>query len=86
MLNKNYCFKNKFTSFTAVIIIITVKYLKNFIYLLMITRIVLATSLVLILAGGKLIIKSIINSNIGPCGIGNTDNLLYKQYLDIYTL
>jgi len=68
------------------IIIITAKYLKTFIYLLIITRIALATSSVLILVGGKSIIKSIINSNIGPYGIKSTNNLLYRRYLDIYTL
>ena len=77
ILNESHCSKNKSTSFTAVIIIITVKYLENFIYLLIITKIVLTTSLVLILAGGKPIIKFIINSNIGPCGIGSTNNLPY---------
>ena len=71
MLNKSYCFKNRSTSSTTIIIIITAKYPKNFIYLLIITRIVLVTSLVLILVGGKLIIKSIINSNIGPYRICN---------------
>ena len=86
VLNKNYRFKNKSINSAAVIIIITVKYPKNFVYLLIITRIALVTSSVFILAGGKPIIKSIINSNISPCGIGSTDNLLYRQYLDIYTL
>jgi hypothetical protein len=52
----------------------------------MITKIVLATSLIFILTGGKPVIKSIINSNMGPYRIGSTDNLLYKQCLDIYTL
>ena len=65
MLNKSYYSKNRSTSSATIIIIITVKYPKNFIYLLIITRIALATSLVLILVGGKPIIKSIINSNIG---------------------
>ena len=86
MLNKSHRSKNRSASFTAIIIVIIVKYSKNFIYLLIIIRIVLATSLVLILAGGKPIIKSIINSNMGPYRIGSTDNLLYRQYLDIYTL
>ena len=86
MLNKSYYSKNRSTSSTAVIIIITVKYPKNFIYLLIITKIVLATSLVLILVGSKPIIKSIINSNIGPYRIGSTNNLLYRRCLDIYTL
>jgi len=84
--NKSYCSKNKSASSTTVIVIIIVKYSKNFIYLLTITRIVLVTSPVLILVGGKPIIKSIINSNIGPCGIGSTNNSPYRQCLDIYTL
>jgi len=54
--------------------------------LLQITKIVLATFLVLILVGGKPIIKSIINFNIGPCRIESTNNLLYRRCLDIYTL
>ena len=58
------------------IIIIIVKYPKNFVYLLIITRIALATSPVLVLVGGRPIIKSIINSDIGPCGIESTNNLL----------
>jgi NAD/NADP transhydrogenase beta subunit len=86
MLNKSYRSKNRSASSTAVIIIIIVKYPKNFIYLLIITRIALVTSLVLILVGGKPIIKSIINSNIGPYRIGSTNNSPYRQYLDIYTL
>jgi len=86
VLNKSYYSKNRSTSSTTVIIVIIVKYPKNFIYLLIITKIVLATSLVLILVRGKPIIKSIINFNIGPCGIGGTNNLPYRQYLDIYTL
>ena len=76
MLNKSYRSKNRSTSSTAVIIIVIVKYPKNFIYLLIITKIALVTSPVLILVGGKPIIKSIINSNIGPYGIGSTNNLL----------
>ena len=86
MLNKSYCSKNRSANSTTIIIIIIVKYPKNFIYLLTITRIALATSLVLVLVGGKPIIKSIINSNIGPYGIGSTNNSLYRRYLDIYTL
>ena len=86
ILNKSHYFKNRSASFTAVIIIIIVKYSENFIYLLIIIKIVLATSLVLILAGGKPIIKSIINSNIGPYRIKSTNNLLYKQCLNIYIL
>ena len=76
VLNKSHCSKNRSASSVAVIIIITVKYPKNFIYLLIITRIVLATSSVLVLVGGKPIIKSIVNSNIGPYRIGSTNNLL----------
>jgi hypothetical protein len=86
VLNKSYRFKNRSASSATIIVIIIVKYPKNFIYLLIITRIVLVTSLVLILVGGKPIIKSIINSNIGPYRIESTNNLLYRQYLDIYTL
>ena len=52
----------------------------------MITRIVLATSLVLILVGGKPVIKSIVNSDMGPYGIGSTNNSLYRRCLGIYTL
>ena len=78
MLNKSYYFKNKSASSAAIIIIITVKYFKNFIYLLIITKVASVISLVFILAGGKPVIKSIINSNIGPYGIKSTDNLLYK--------
>jgi len=86
VLNKSYYSKNRSASSTTVIVIITVKYPKNFIYLLMITRIALATSPILILVGAKPIIKSIINSNISPCGIGSTNNSLYRRCLDIYTL
>jgi NAD/NADP transhydrogenase beta subunit len=86
VLNKSYRSKNRSASFTAVIIVIIVKYPENFIYLLIITRIALVTSLVLILVGGKPIIKSIINSNIGPYRIGSTNNSLYRRCLDIYTL
>jgi hypothetical protein len=86
VLNKSYCSKNRSASSAAVIVIMTAKYPKNFVYLLTITRIALATSLVLILVGGKPIIKSIINSNIGPYRIGSTNNSLYRRYLDIYTL
>jgi hypothetical protein len=86
MLNKSYCSKNRSASSTTVIVIITVKYPKNFIYLLTITRIALVTSLVLILVGGKPIIKSIVNSNIGPYRIGSTNNSPYRRCLDIYTL
>src|ERR1700727_2334201 len=86
VLNKSHRSKNRSTSSIAVIIIIIAKYPKNFIYLLIITRIALVTSLVLILVGGKPIIKSIINSNIGPYGIGSTNNSPYRRYLDIYTL
>ena len=86
VLNKSHRFKNKSASSAAVIVIITAKYFKNFVYLLTITKIPLTTSPVLILVGGKPIIKSIINSNIGPCGIGSTNNSPYRRYLDIYTL
>ena len=78
VLNKSYCSKNRSTNSTIVIIIIIVRYPKNFIYLSTIIRIALATSLVLILVRGKPIIKSIINSNIGSYGIGSTNNLLYR--------
>ena len=86
MLNKSHRSKNKSASSTAVIIIIIAKYPKNFIYLSTITRIALVTSLVLILVGGKPIIKSIINSNIGPYRIESINNSPYRQYLDVYTL
>ena len=66
ILNNSLYFKNWSTSFTAVIIIIIVKFLKKFIYLLIIIKIILITSSIFILAGGKPIIKSIINFNIGP--------------------
>jgi hypothetical protein len=86
VLNKSYYSKNRSASSTTVIVIIIAKYPKNFIYLSTITRIALATSLVLVLVGGKPIIKSIVNSNIGPYGIGSTNNSLYRRCLDIYTL
>ena len=86
MLNKSYYFRNKSTSSTAIIVIIIAKYSKSFVYLLIITKIVLATSLVLILVGGKPIIQSIINFNIGPYKIESTNNSLYRRCLDIYTL
>jgi len=86
VLNKSHHFKNRSASSTTIIVIITAKYLKNFVYLLIITRIALATSPVLILVGDKPIIKSIVNSNMGPCGIESTNNLLYRRCLDIYTL
>jgi len=75
-LNKSHYSKNRSTSSAAMIIIIIVKYPKNFIYLLIITRIALATSSILILVRGKPIIKSIINSNMGLYGIRSTNNLL----------
>jgi len=78
MLNKSHCFKNRPASSTIIIIIITAKYPKNFVYLLIITRIALATSPVLILVGGKPIIKSIISFNMGPYRIGCTNNLPYR--------
>ena len=86
MLNKSHYSKNRSASFTAVIVIIIVKYPKNFVYLLTITRIALATSPVLILVRGKPVIKSIINSNMGPYGIESTNNLPYRRCLNIYTL
>jgi len=86
ILNKSYRSKNRSASFTTVIIIIIAKYPKNFIYLLIITKIALATSPILILVGGKPIIKSIVNSNMGPYRIESTNNLLYRRCLDIYTL
>jgi len=86
VLNESYCFKNRSASSATIIIIIIVKYPKNFVYLLTITRIALATSLVLVLVGGKPIIKSIVNSNIGSCGIESTNNLPYRRCLDIYIL
>jgi len=86
MLNRSYCSKNRSASSAAMIVVKTAKYPKNFIYLLIITRIALATSPVLILVGGKPIIKSIINSNMGPYRIGSTNNLPYRQYLGICTL
>jgi len=76
--NRSYRSKNRSASSVAMIIIKIAKYPKNFIYLLMITRIALATSPVLILVGGKPVIKSIVNSNIGPYRIGSTNNLLYR--------
>jgi len=78
VLNKSHHSKNRSTSFAAVIIIIIAKYPKNFVYLLTITKIMLATFLVLILVGGKPIIKSIINSDIGPYRIKSTNNSLYR--------
>jgi len=86
ILNKSYYSRNRSANSTTIIIIIIVKYPKNFIYLLTITRIVLVTSLVLILVGSKPIIKSIVNSNIGPYRIGSTNNLPYRRGLDICTL
>jgi len=86
VLNKSYYSKNRSASSTAVIIIIIAKYSKNFVYLLTITRIALVTSPVLILVGGKPIIKFIVNSNMGPYRIESTNNLLYRRYLDIYIL
>jgi len=76
MLNKSHCSKNRSASSTTVIIVTIVKYPKNFVYLLIITRIALATSPVLILVKGKPIIKSIVNSNIGPYRIESINNLL----------
>jgi len=76
MLNKSYRSKNRSASSAAIIIIITAKYPKNFVYLLIITKIALVTSPVLILVGGKPIIKSIVNFNMGPYRIGSINNLL----------
>jgi len=84
--NRSHRSKNRSTSSAAIIVIKIAKYPKNFIYLLIITRIALATSPVFVLVGGKPIIKSIINSNIGPYRIGSTNNSLYRRYLGIYTL
>jgi len=84
--NRSHRSKNRSASSATMIIIKIAKYPKNFIYLLTITRIVLATSPVLILVGGKPIIKSIVNSNMGPYRIGSTDNSPYRQCLGICTL
>jgi len=78
VLNKSHYSKNRSTSSATVIVIIIAKYPKNFIYLLIITRIALATSPILILVGGKPVIKSIVNSNMGPYRIGSANNLLYR--------
>jgi hypothetical protein len=86
ILNKSHHSKNKSINSAAIIIIIIVKYPKNFIYLLIITKITLTTSLVFILVGSKPIIKFIINFNIGLYGIKSTNNLLYRQCLNIYIL
>ena len=86
VLNKSHRSKNRSTSFVTIIIIITIKYPKNFIYLLIITKITLTIFPIFILVGGKPIIKSIINFNIGPYGIKNTNNSLYRRCLNIYTL
>jgi len=84
--NKSHYSKNRSASSTAIIIIITAKYPKNFVYLLIITRIALITSPILVLVGGKPIIKSIINSNMGPYRIKSTNNSPYRRCLDICTL
>jgi len=86
MLNRSHRSKNRSASSATMIVIKTVKYPKNFVYLLIITRIASATSLVFILVGGKPIIKSIINSDMGPYRIESTNNSLYRQYLGICTL
>ena len=44
----------------------------------MITKIALAISLVLVLVGGKPVIKFIVNFDIGLYGIGSINNLLYR--------
>ena len=80
ILNKSHHSKNKSINSAAIIIIIIVKYPKNFVYLLIITKIVSVTSLVLILVGGKPIIKSIINFNIRPYKIKSTNNSPYRRY------
>ena len=74
ILNKSHRSKNRSASSATIIVIITAKYPKNFVYLLMITRIALVTSPIFILVGGKPIIKFIINSNMGPYRIGGTNN------------
>jgi len=74
--NKSYRSKNRSASSAAVIIVIIAKYPKNFIYLLIITRIALVTSPILILVRGKPIIKFTVNSNIGSYEIGSINNLL----------
>jgi hypothetical protein len=84
--NESYRSRNRSASSTTVIIVVTVKYPKIFIYLLIITRIALVTSPVLVLVGGKPIIKSIVNFNIGPYRIESTNNSPYRRCLDIYTL
>jgi len=86
ILNKSYRSKNRSANFTTIIVIIIAKYLKNFIYLLIIIKIALANSLVLILVGDKPIIKSIVNSNIDPYRIEGTNNSLYRWCLNIYTI
>ena len=86
ILNKSYRSKNRSTSFVAVIIIIIIKYPKNFVYLLIITRIASATFSIFVLVGGKPIIKSIVNFNMGPYKIKSTNNLPYRRCLDICTL
>ena len=86
VLNKSYYSKNRPARSAAVIVIVIVKYFKNFIYLLIITRIVLITFLVFILIGGKPIIKSLINFSVGFYGIGSINNSPYRRYLDICTL
>ena len=78
MPNKSHCSKNRSASSATIIIIIIAKYPINFIYLLIITRIALVISLVLILVGGKPIIKSIIKSNIDPYRIESTNNSPYR--------
>ena len=86
VLNKNHYSKNKSVSSIAIIVIIIIKYPKNIIYLLIITKIILIISFIFILVKGKPIIKFIINFNIGFYRIRNTNNSPYKRCLDIYTL
>ena len=76
ILNKSYYLKNRSTSSITVIIILIIKYLINFVYLLIITKIILIIFLVFILVKGKPIIKFIINFNISLYGIKSADNLL----------
>ena len=76
ILNKSHYLKNRSVNFIIITIILMAKYPTNFIYLLIITKIASETSLVFILIGGKPIIKSIINFNIGLCRIKSANNLL----------
>ena len=84
--NESHRSKNRSANSAAVIVVVTAKYPENFVYLSTITRIASATSPVLVLAGGKPVIKSIVNSDMGPCGMGSTDNSPYGRCLDICIL